>query len=84
MATKRIYIITEGHDVPPQEFFLSIKKLADAEGEELDLSYGAMKQRLQRAKKRTGKSVIKVKDKKGQKFTISVVELEKSEEENKE
>lgn len=77
MPTKRIYSITESHELPPQQHFSNLEKLVDNLGEEYDLpSYDALSKRLQRAKKRTGKAIIRLKSKTGTLLTIEVQELQ--------
>ena len=77
MPTKRIYSITESHEIPPQHHYSSLQKLVEEMTEEYDLpSYHALTKRLQRAKKRTGKAVIRLKGKGGKLISIEVKDLE--------
>jgi len=73
MSIKRIYIITESHEIPPQEQYTNLIKLHEELQDEYDLpSLNALHKRLQRAKKRTGKSLIRLKDKSGKEVTIEI------------
>lgn len=75
MAERRIYIITEGQELPPQRTFSNLKKLV--EESEYDLpSLEALHKRIQRARKRTGKSIIRLKDDQGNPLIIEVKDLE--------
>jgi len=77
MATKRVYIITESKDIPPQKFFSNLTKLTDEASDEYDLpSYDALYKRLARARDRTGRAMIRMKDKNGKTITIEVRDLE--------
>jgi len=77
MSTKRIYSIIESHENPPQQHFSNLEKLVENLGEEYDLpSYHALSKRLQRAKKRTGKAIIRLKSKTGTLLTIQVQDLQ--------
>ena len=73
MSQRRVYIITEGHEPVRQEVHSSLRKVAK-EIEE-DLSYHALSQRLQRAKARTGKSIVRIKDKEGNPITVEIREI---------
>ena len=77
MATKRVYIITESKEIPPQKYYSNLSKLSEEAPEEYDLpSYDALYKRLKRAKERTGKALIRLKDNAGKAITIEVRDLE--------
>ena len=73
MATERVYIITKHEEPPPQEVFSNLEKLVDSLKDEYDIpSYDALRQRLYRARKRTGKGILRLKAKDG---TFLVIEI---------
>lgn len=73
MSKRRVYIIREGHEPVNEEAYSSLKKVTE-EIEE-DLSYQALSLRLRRAKSRTGKSVVRIKDKEGNPITVEIREV---------
>ena len=75
MAQKRrVYLIHYTHEPVEQEILSNMSKVT--EKLDLDVSYGALIARLHRAKERTGKQLIRLKDKQGQPITIEVREIE--------
>ncbi len=75
MASKRrVYIIRESHEVPEDRIFSSLTKAR--KNLNADLSYSALSERLRRAKERTGKSLIRLKDKDGKAIMIEIREVE--------
>ena len=57
--------------------FTNLQKLVEELGEEFGLpSYAALQQRIYRARKRTGKGVIRLKGKDGTLLTVEVRDLE--------
>ncbi len=75
MAQKRrIYIIHYTHEPVEQDILSNMSKVS--ESLDLDISYRALIARLHRAKERTGKQLIRLKDKKGQAITVEVREIE--------
>jgi len=76
MAKKRIYIITESHEVPPQRLFTNLRMLTEEAGDDYDLpSYSALYKRLERTRNRTGKSILRLKDKDGNPITVEIREI---------
>ncbi len=71
---RRIYLIHYTHEPVEQGVFSSMAKVS--ENLDLDLSYRALIGRLHRAKERTGKQLIRVRDNKGRPITIEVREVE--------
>ncbi len=73
MSQRRVYIIIQGHEPVDQEVYSSLKKVS----EEIEdgLSYQALSQRLQRAKARTGKHRLRMKDKNGNPITIEIRDI---------
>lgn len=74
MSNRRVYIITEGHEPQKQEVYSSMKKVSAQVDE--DISYHALFQRLQRAKARTGKSKVFIKDKDEKPITVEIREIQ--------
>ena len=75
MAQKRrVYIITHSHDVPEQEVYSSMSKVAD--NLDTDISYRALIGRLHRAKNLKGEQRIRLKNNSGENITIEVREIE--------
>ena len=75
MAQKRrVYIITKSHDVPEQDVYSSMSKVAD--NLDADISYRALIARLHRAKNLKGEQRIRLKDNNGENITIEVREIE--------
>ena len=75
MAQKRrVYMITYTHEPVEQDILSNMSKVSDKL--DLDISYRALIARLHRAKERTGKQLIRVKDKHGQNITIEVRDIE--------
>lgn len=72
--TRRIYIIHYTHEPVEQDVMSNMKKLADKL--DTDVSYRALIARLHRAKERTGKQLIRLKDNNGQPITIEVRDIE--------
>ena len=71
---RRVYIIRQTHDPVEDNVYSSLSKVADKL--EDDLSYSALAGRLHRAKDRTGKSLIRLKDKDGNPITVEIKEVE--------
>lgn len=71
---RRVYLIHYTHEPVEQDILSNMAKLSDRL--DLDLSYRALIARLHRAKERTGKQLIRVKDRKGQAITIEIREIE--------
>lgn len=71
---RRVYIVRRSHEPIEQEILSSMSKIT--ENVDLDISYRALITRLHRAKERTGKQQIFVRDKEGNPFTIEVREIE--------
>ena len=78
MATERVYIITEEKEPPPQRVFSNLKKLIESFSKsEYDIpTYSALQSRLYRARKRTGKSIIRLKKKDGTFLMIELKDVE--------
>lgn len=71
---RRIYLIHHTHDPIDQDVVSSMSKVSDKL--DLDISYRALVTRLHRAKERTGKQLIRIRDKNGNPITIEVREIE--------
>lgn len=75
MAQKRrVYIVHHTHEPVEQDILSNMSKVS--ESLDLDISYRALIARLHRAKERTGKQLIRLKDKEGKPITIEVREIE--------
>ena len=75
MAQKRrVYLIRYSHDPLEQDALSSMSKVSDKL--DLDISYRALIARLHRAKERTGKQLIRVKDNDGNPITIEVKDID--------
>jgi len=75
MANKRrVYIIRHTHELPEEEFYSSLTKISKQL--DLDLSYSALAERLRRAKERTGKHMIRLRDDDGNPIMVEVREIE--------
>lgn len=75
MAQKRrVYLIHYTHEPVKQDILSNMSKVT--EKLDLEISYRALIARLHRAKDRTGKQLIRVKDKQGQNITIEVRDIE--------
>lgn len=76
MAQKRrVYLIRYSHDpIEQQDALSSMSKVSKKL--DLDISYRALVARLHRAKERTGKQQIRLKDNEGNPITIEVKEIE--------
>jgi len=74
MAQKRrVYIVRPSHEPVEQDVYSSLTKISDQL--DIDLNYGALNVRLHRAEKRTGKKMVRLRDKEGQPITIEVKEV---------
>lgn len=74
MAPKRrVYIIHKTHEPTEMELVSNFSKVID--NIDMDITYSALTSRLKRAKKRTGQSIIRLKDDKGNKITVEVREV---------
>lgn len=72
--TRRVYIIHHTHDLEELDLLSSMTKVSKKL--DLEVSYQALISRLLRAKKRTGKKLIRLKDKEGNPITIEVRDIE--------
>lgn len=71
---RRVYLIHYTHEPVEQDVLSNMSKVSNKL--DLDISYRALIARLHRAKERTGKQLIRVKDKFGQLITIEIREIE--------
>ena len=71
---RRVYLIHYTHEPEEQDVLSNMSKVTKKLN--LDISYGALIARLHRAKERTGKQLIRVKDKDGQAITIEIRDIE--------
>ena len=71
---RRVYLIQYTHEPVEQDVLSNMSKVSNKL--DLDISYRALIARLHRAKERTGKQLIRVKDKSGKAITIEVREIE--------
>lgn len=71
---RRIYIIHHTHEPVEQDVLSNLTKVS--EKLDVDLSYRALIARLHRAKERTGKQLIRLKDNNGKPITVEVREIE--------
>ena len=77
MGTERVYIISEQKDPTPSRVFSNLQKIVESLGDEYELpSYAALQSRLYRARKRTGKGVVRIKKKDGTFLLIEVKDVE--------
>lgn len=77
MATERVYTIIKQKEAPPMRVFSNLQKLVEELSKEHELpSYTAIQKRLYRARKRTGKAAIRIKNEDGSFLLIEVKDLE--------
>jgi len=71
---RRVYLIRKTHEPIEQEVLSNFSKVLD--NIDLDISYFALTSRLRRAKERTGKALIRIKDENGNPITIEIREVD--------
>ena len=76
MATRRVYVLTESHELQDKRTFSSLKKIVNAVGRDYKLPpYSTLQKKLLEAKK--GDGVLRFESLDGsRKFSIEVKELE--------
>lgn len=70
---RRVYLVRYTHDPIEQDVFSNMSKISKTL--DLDISYNALIARLHRAKKRTGRRLIRLRDKQGQPITLEVRDM---------
>ena len=71
---RRVYIVRHTHEPAEDEIYSSLTKVS--KNLEADLSYSALGERLRRAKERTGKALIRMRDEDGNPIIVEIREVE--------
>ena len=72
-SKRRVYIIRHSHEAVEEETYSSLTKVS--KNLNFDLSYSALGERLRRAKERTGKSLIRIRDNDNNPIIVEIREV---------